>query len=163
MGPTTRSRRRRIHPAGWMVAIVSSLLRRRRTSSSTRRALMVVLIVIDIIFSSFNNADPSYTMLVDCCMLYCRECGPIAAVWRDRPPWLISSIAFYPILPSYFTAFYLGTHATSPPNPCPTTCQPPIPPNISANIQRMRTFEVTILCACIVGSRLCRMVAHTYC
>ncbi len=27
----------------------------------------------------------------------------------------------------------------------------------------MRTFEVTILCACIVGSRLCRMVAHTYC
>ncbi len=26
----------------------------------------------------------------------------------------------------------------------------------------MRTFEVTILCACIVGSRLCRMVAHTY-
>ena len=31
-------------------------------------------------FSSFNNADPSHIMLVDCCMLYCRECGPIAAV-----------------------------------------------------------------------------------
>ncbi len=31
-------------------------------------------------FSSFNDADLSYTMLVDCCMLYCRECGPIAAV-----------------------------------------------------------------------------------
>ncbi len=32
------------------------------------------------IFSSFNNADPSHIMLVDCFMLYCRECGPIAAV-----------------------------------------------------------------------------------
>ena len=31
-------------------------------------------------FSSFNNADPSHIMLVDCCMLNCRECGPIAAV-----------------------------------------------------------------------------------
>jgi hypothetical protein len=27
----------------------------------------------------------------------------------------------------------------------------------------MRTFEVTILCACMVGSHLCRMVAHIYC
>ena len=27
----------------------------------------------------FNDADPSDIMLVDCCMLYCRECGPIAS------------------------------------------------------------------------------------
>ena len=31
-------------------------------------------------FSSFNNVDPSHMMLVDCCMLCCRGCGPIAAV-----------------------------------------------------------------------------------
>ena len=31
-------------------------------------------------FSSFKDADQLHIMLVDCCMLYCRECGPIAAV-----------------------------------------------------------------------------------
>ena len=31
-------------------------------------------------FSSFNEVDLSHIMLVDCCMLCCRECGPIAAV-----------------------------------------------------------------------------------
>ncbi len=42
-------------------------------------------------------------MLVDCWMLCCWECGPITAVWWRRPPWSIYSIAFYPILPSFFT------------------------------------------------------------
>jgi hypothetical protein len=31
-------------------------------------------------FSSFNDVDPSHMMLVDCCVLCCRGCGPIAAV-----------------------------------------------------------------------------------
>jgi hypothetical protein len=30
--------------------------------------------------TSFNNVDLSYMMLVDCCVLCCRGCGPIAAV-----------------------------------------------------------------------------------
>jgi hypothetical protein len=41
---------------------------------------IVILIVIIICFSSFNDIDMSHIMLVDCCMLCCRECGPIAAV-----------------------------------------------------------------------------------
>ncbi len=32
------------------------------------------------IFSSFNDVDLSHIMLVDCCMLCCQECGPIAAI-----------------------------------------------------------------------------------
>ena len=48
-------------------------------------------------FSSFNNVDQSHMMLVDCCVLCCRGCGPIAAVWRRRTPW---SIEFDHILPS---------------------------------------------------------------
>ena len=48
--------------------------------SSSLRAILVILIVIINVFSSFNNADPSDIMLVDCCMRYCREWGPIAAV-----------------------------------------------------------------------------------
>ncbi len=31
-------------------------------------------------FSSSNDVDPLHMMLVDCCMLCCRGCGPIAAV-----------------------------------------------------------------------------------
>jgi hypothetical protein len=108
-------------------------------------------------FSSFNDVDPSHMMLVDCCVLCCRGCGPTAAVWSRRPPW---SIKFDRILPSFF---YLGTHVTTPPTPSPTRNQSPIRPNISANIRPMRTFQVTILCACMVGRRLCRMVAHIYC
>jgi len=53
-------------------------------------------------FSSFNDANPSHTMLVDCCILYCRECGPMLAVGTTPFPWSIVSISFYPILPSYF-------------------------------------------------------------
>jgi hypothetical protein len=53
-------------------------------------------------FSSFNKANPSHNMLVDCCMLYCRECGPMLAVGTMPSPWSISLIAFYSILPSYF-------------------------------------------------------------
>jgi hypothetical protein len=45
----------------------------------TRRAIIVILIVI-YFFSSFNDVDLSHNMLVDCCMLCCRECGPIVAV-----------------------------------------------------------------------------------
>ncbi len=52
--------------------VVASLL-------STRRAIIVILIVI-LFFSSFNDVDLSHNMLVDCCMLCCRECGLIAAV-----------------------------------------------------------------------------------
>ncbi len=48
--------------------------------SSLRRAIVVILIVIINVFSSFNDADPSNIMLVDCCMRYCQEWGPIAAV-----------------------------------------------------------------------------------
>ena len=50
------------------------------SSLSTRRALIVILLVINTLFSSFNGVDLSHIMLVDCCMLCCRECGPIAAV-----------------------------------------------------------------------------------
>ncbi len=44
------------------------------------RQRVVILIVIIICFSSFNDIDMSHIMLVDCCMLCCRECGPIVAV-----------------------------------------------------------------------------------
>jgi hypothetical protein len=53
--------------------IVASLL-------LTQRALIVILLVINTFFSSFNNVDLLHIMLVDCCMLCCRECYPIAAV-----------------------------------------------------------------------------------
>ncbi len=56
------------------VAIVVAL------SSSMQCAIIVILEVINISFSSFNDVDLSHIMLVDCCMLCCRECGPIAAV-----------------------------------------------------------------------------------
>ncbi len=69
-----------ICPAGRTVPIVLSSLRRRRTLSSSRRALMVIEIVINKFVSSFNDADPSHIVLVDCCMLYYWECGPIMAV-----------------------------------------------------------------------------------
>ncbi len=48
---------------------------------------VIILIVINICFSSFNGVSLSHIMLIDCCMLCCRESGPIAAVWRQRPPW----------------------------------------------------------------------------
>jgi hypothetical protein len=51
------------------------------TSLSTmQHAIIVILIVINILFSSFNDVDLLHIMLVDCCMLCCQECGPIAAV-----------------------------------------------------------------------------------
>ncbi len=46
----------------------------------TQRAIIVILIVINICFSSFNYVDLLHIMLVDCCMLSCRECGPIAVI-----------------------------------------------------------------------------------
>ncbi len=54
-------------------------------------------------FSSFNNVDPSHMMLIDCYVLCCQECGPIAAVWRWRPPWSINLIAFYLAFLSRYT------------------------------------------------------------
>ncbi len=45
-----------------------------------RHALIVILLVINTLFSSFNDVDLSHIVLVDCCMLCCREGGPIAAV-----------------------------------------------------------------------------------
>jgi hypothetical protein len=45
-----------------------------------QRAIIVILIVINICFSSFNNVDLLHIMLVDCCMLCFRECGPIAVI-----------------------------------------------------------------------------------
>jgi hypothetical protein len=50
------------------------------SSSSTRRALIVILLVINTLLSSFNDVDLSHIMVVDCCMLCCRECGPIGVV-----------------------------------------------------------------------------------
>ena len=49
-------------------------------SSSTRRALIVLSLVMNTFFSSFNDLDLPHSMLVDCCMICCRECGPIATV-----------------------------------------------------------------------------------
>jgi len=49
-------------------------------SSSTRHALIVLSLVMNTFFSSFNDVDLPHSMLVDCCMICCRECGPIATV-----------------------------------------------------------------------------------
>ncbi len=49
-------------------------------SSSMRRALIVISLVMNTFFSSFNDVDLPHSMLVDCCMICCRECGPIATV-----------------------------------------------------------------------------------
>ena len=57
-----------------MEAIVLALL------SSTWRALIVISLVMNTLFSSFNDVDLPHSMLVDCSMICCRECGPIAAV-----------------------------------------------------------------------------------
>ncbi len=55
-------------------AIVLALL------SLTRRALIVLSLVMNTFFSSFNDVDLPHSMLVDCCMICCRECGPLATV-----------------------------------------------------------------------------------
>jgi len=49
-------------------------------SSSMWRALIVISLVMNTFFSSFNDVDLSHSMLVDCCMICCRKCGPIATV-----------------------------------------------------------------------------------
>ncbi len=74
-------------------------------SLSMQCAIIVILIVINIFFSSFNDVDLSHIMLVDCCMLCCWECGPIAAVWWRRLPWWLNWIAFLPILPSFISRY----------------------------------------------------------
>ncbi len=98
MQASTCHRQRWICPAGWTVPIVPSLHRHCCTFLSTQCAIIVILLVINIFFSSFNDVDPSHMMLVDCCMLCCRRCGPIAAVWQRRLPW---SIKFDCILPNF--------------------------------------------------------------
>ncbi len=60
-------------------------------------------------------------MLVDCWMFCCRVCGPITAVWRWRPPWLIHLIAFYPILPSFLSRHTRHNSAKPKSNHKPTT------------------------------------------
>jgi hypothetical protein len=47
---------------------------------------------------------------------------------------------FNHILPHFTLLLYLGKHDTTPPNPSLTTNQPPIQPNVLANIWPMRTF-----------------------
>jgi hypothetical protein len=74
-------------------------------SLSMRHALIFILIVINICFSSFNDIDLLHIMLVDCCMLCCRECGPIEAVWQRRPPWWSKWTACLPILPSFLSRY----------------------------------------------------------
>jgi hypothetical protein len=46
----------------------------------TRRALIVLSLVMNTCFSSFNDVDLPHSMLVDCRMICCRECGPIATL-----------------------------------------------------------------------------------
>jgi hypothetical protein len=50
------------------------------SSSLTGHEIIAILIVINIFFSSFNDVDLLHIILVDCCMLCCQECGPIAAI-----------------------------------------------------------------------------------
>ncbi len=71
-------------------------------SLSTWCTIKVIIVVINIVISSFNDVDLLHIMLVDCCVLCCQECCPIAAIWQWQPPWLINSITLYCILPSFF-------------------------------------------------------------
>jgi hypothetical protein len=49
-------------------------------SSLTRHALIVLSLLMNTFFSSFNDVVLPHSMLVDCCMICCRECSPIATV-----------------------------------------------------------------------------------
>jgi hypothetical protein len=49
-------------------------------SSPTQCALVVISLVMNTFFSCFNEVDLPHSMLVDCCMICCRECGLIATV-----------------------------------------------------------------------------------
>ena len=114
------------------------------------------LIVISIVFSSFNNVDLLSSISANCCMPRRRGWGAMAAVGRQRPPWLDVAC----ILPS-ISLLYLGTSCVRcPPTPYPTNNQPPIHPIISVNNRQMRTFQVAILCTCMVGRHMCCMVAQ---
>ncbi len=71
------------------------------------------------IFSSFNDVALSNSMFVDCCMLFCWEFGPIAAVRCRRPPWSIDAkicIRRNRHLPLLFLLFCLHRHHTSLPH-----------------------------------------------
>ena len=69
-----------------------------------------------VIFTRFYcRPRPNDIILFNCCMLYCRGCGPVAAVGRQRPPWSINETI--PIVeesspPCSFPAFFVATAAT---------------------------------------------------
>ena len=118
--------------------------------------IVLKLIVISIVFSSFNDVDLFCSMLADYCMPRRRGWGTMTAVGWRRPPWLAGACICLALASSY-----LGTsHVRCPPTPYPTNNQPPIHPIISVNNRRMRTFQVAILCTCMVRRRLCCMVAQ---
>ena len=68
-----------------------------------------------VIFTRFYcRPRPNDIILFNCCMLYCRGCGPVAAVGRQLPPW--SMDATIPIV-----------EESSPPVPFPPSSSPPTP------------------------------------
>ncbi len=113
--------------------------------------IIVILLVMNIFFSSFNNVDLLHSMLVDCCMPrrqgHHEGRGRVAAA-------IVGMCVFYLALAS----FNLGTLCVRClPTQYPTTNQPPSHLNISINNTQIRTFYEAILCACMVGRRLCSM------
>jgi len=112
--------------------------------------------VISIVISSFNNA---LTCCVACWLIVvCLGTGG-GAPWR---PWDDGGCHGWPVhvFCLALASFYLGTsRVRCPPTPYPTNNQPPIHPIISVNNRQMRMFQVAILCTCMVGRRLCCMVA----
>ena len=64
-------------------------------------------------YFSFNNVDSLHYLWAECCMLYCRECGPMAAVGWRWPPW--SSDATIRLVVE-----------SSPPAPFPPPSSPPL-------------------------------------
>ncbi len=120
--------------------------------------IIVKIKVISIFFFSFNGVDLLCSMSTDCCCLSARSEAP----WRPwegggRHGWHVC--VFHLALAS----FNLGTSCVRcPPTHYPTNNPLPSQLNISINNRGMRTFYAAILCACIVGRRLCSMAALFY-
>jgi hypothetical protein len=113
--------------------------------------IIVKIIVTSIYFSSYKDVDLLRSMSADCCM-------PRRLKGGGRHGWHVC--VFHLALAR--GSFSLGTCVLSvrcPPTQYPTNNQPPSHQNISINNRRMSTFYVAILCAYIVGRRLCSMVA----
>jgi hypothetical protein len=117
--------------------------------------IIVKIIVINIFYSIFNNVDLLRSMSADCCMPWRQEWGTMAAVGGRRLPWL----ACVCILPSFRWVFPRYICVRCLPTQYLTNNQPPSHLNNSINNRWMRTFYGAILCTCIVGRRLCSMVA----